>query len=262
MADYETLTYEVRQGLARITLARPDKRNAMNRQMFVDLAEAVERAADLDVRGVLLSAQGPVFCAGIDLTVLAEFPGTAADTFRTFVRIAQRPYQALARLEKPTLAAVQGHAVGAGFQLALACDLRIATPDARFGMLEARYGLIPDLGGMYHLVRLVGPARAKELVWSARQAEVEEAERIGLVNRVAPAEALAEQAEAFLGEVTAHSPVTTALSKRLMDQTLRSTLDEEFEHEAAAQATSIASNDHNEAVAAFLENRPPRFSGR
>ncbi len=99
-------------------------------------------------------------------------------------------------------------------------------------------------------------------MWSARQAEVEEAERIGLVNRVAPAEALAEQAEAFLGEVTAHSPVTTALSKRLMDQTLRSTLDEEFEHEAAAQATSIASNDHNEAVAAFVEKRPPRFSGR
>src|SRR2546427_1792360 len=100
--------------------------------------------------------------------------------------MAQRPYLAIARMEKPTVAAVQGHALGAGFQLALACDLRVAAPDALFAMLEGRYGLIPDLGGLHHLARIVGPARAKELVWTTRAVGADEALAIGLVNRLAP----------------------------------------------------------------------------
>jgi len=135
---------------------------------------------------VLLAAEGPSFCAGIDLQTLIELAGIEDAAFRAFVRLAQRPYPLLARMEKPTVAAVHGHAIGAGFQLALACDLRVAAPDVSFAMLEGRYGLIPDLGGAYHLSRLVGAARAKELVWTARAVDAKEALALGLVNLVVP----------------------------------------------------------------------------
>ena len=162
MPQFASIRYEASQGLARITLARPAKRNAVTLQMFQELGDATEAAgSDPEVRGVVVAAEGPSFCAGIDVALLAELAPLAAraaedpDGFRAFVRLAQRPYLNLARMPKPTVAAVQGHALGAGFQLALACDLRVVTADATFGMLEARYGLIPDLGGMHHLTRLV-----------------------------------------------------------------------------------------------------------
>ena len=181
---FETLRYDVRDGVARIAMARPEKRNAVTAAMFEELGDAAEQAAgDLDVRAVVLTGDGPSFCAGIDLSLLGELGGLAAgaegqpDGFRRFVEGAQRPFLALSTMPKPTVAAVRGHALGAGFQLALACDLRVAGSDARFGMLELRYGLIPDLGGIHHLTRLVGPARAKELVWSGRTVQTAEAER-------------------------------------------------------------------------------------
>jgi enoyl-CoA hydratase/carnithine racemase len=262
MADYETIRYETSDGLATITLSRPDKRNAMNRRMFKELGDAADRvAADPEIRGVLVDAAGPSFCAGIDLTALTELAGIQGDEFRSFVRLAQRPYAVLAGMAKPSVAAVQGHALGAGFQLALACDLRVASTDASFAMLEARYGLIPDLGGSHHLARLIGPARAKEVVWSARPISAEEAQRIGLVNRVCDAEALTKEAEALLHDVTAHSPVTAGLTKALIDRAHETPLEVELDREADAQATAVGSADHREAVAAFLERRQPRFQG-
>src|SRR6266516_5308537 len=147
MPDFQTVRYEKRDGIAAITLSRPEKRNAMNREMFAEAADAAEEAGrDPDVHGVLLAGEGRSFCAGIDLGLLAEFGTLAAlpgSQFRSFVKMAQRPYRVLARLEKPTLAAVQGHALGAGFQLALACDLRVLATNARMALLEARYGIIP-----------------------------------------------------------------------------------------------------------------------
>jgi len=246
-----------------LELARPDKRNAMNAEMFGELGDAADRASsDPDVRGILIRGDGPSFCAGIDLSVLAGLAGTAGDRFRGFVTMAQRPYRSIAGSEKPSIAAVQGHALGAGFQLALACDLRIAASDASFGLLEARYGLIPDLGGLYHLAREAGPARAKELAWSGRSIGAQEAERIGLVDRVVDPETLDEEARAFAVRVLAHSPLTAGLVKELVDGTLEVSLDEELRREADAQARMLSSEDHAEAVAAFLEQRPPRYRGK
>src|SRR5439155_12147427 len=169
MTDFETIRYQTDRGAARITLARPDKRNAMNAAMFQELGDAAQRAADdNEARLVIVAGEGPSFSAGIDLGALAGLAGTNEDRFREFVTLAQRPFRLLAGMAKPVIAAVQGHAIGAGFQLALACDLRVAAPDAAFAMLEARYGLVPDLGGSHHLARIVGIARAKELVWTAR----------------------------------------------------------------------------------------------
>lgn len=266
MSDFETIHYVVRGGLATITLARSDKRNAVNQAMFTELGGATEKAAeDPDVRAVLVLGDGPSFCAGIDLSLIGELAGLAAqasedkDGFHSFVRHAQRPFRSLARMPKPSLAAVQGHAIGAGFQLALACDLRVAAADAKFGMLEPRYGLIPDLGGDHRLARLVGPSRAKEIVWSTRMVEAEEALRIGLVDRVVEPGALLPEAEALARQVIQHSPTAVALVKELIERAMETPLDDEYEREAEAQTVALRGEDHREAVSAFLEGRPPRF---
>jgi enoyl-CoA hydratase/carnithine racemase len=262
MSEHETIRYEVHDGIGRITLARPDKRNAMNRRMFDELAEVAAASAEApDVHGVLLAGEGPSFCAGIDLNLLAELAGVQGPRFRDFVRTAQRPFLLLAQMPKPTVAAVQGHAIGAGCQLALACDLRVVASDARLSVMEGRYGLIPDLGGIHRLAHLVGPARSKELVWTTRTVEAEEAGRLGLANRVCSPEDLSGEAEALLGEATAHSPVVVSLAKSLIDGVIGTPLDVELEREGEAQARAVASADHSEAVAAFLERREPRYTG-
>ena len=260
---FETIRYDTVDGLSTITLSRPDKRNAINAAMFRELGDAAQLAADDPaVRAVLVRGDGPSFSAGIDLSVMGDLAGLVAtgdDGFARFVSLAQRPFRTLALMPKPTLAAVQGHALGAGFQLALACDLRVVGHDVKFGMLEARYGLIPDLGGMHHLARLIGPGLAKELVWTTRTVEAEEAERIGVANRAVPADRLEESAVELIRAVMAHSPTAARLSKSLIDRANETPLDEEFDREAAAQAESLRGDDHREAVAAFLEGRPPRF---
>jgi enoyl-CoA hydratase/carnithine racemase len=263
MADFETLRYGVHDGVATIELARADKRNAINAQMFAELGEAAERSAgDPGIRAVLLRGEGPSFCAGIDVTLLGQLSGTRGARFGSFIRTAQRPYLVLAQMDKPTVAAIQGDAVGAGFQLALACDLRVATDDARFAMLEVRFGLVPDLGGTHRLARQVGPARAKELVWTGRTITAEEAERIGLVNRVVTPEALGKEAESLVREVAASPPIPVSLTKALIGRANESSLETALERDAQAQASCIDSEDHREAVAAYLEKRPPRFTGR
>lgn len=246
MGDFETIHYAVDDGLATIALARPDKRNAVSQAMFAELGEATEEAAeDHRVRAVLVTGEGPSFCAGIDLELLSELGPLAAqasgdqDGFSSFVRAAQRPFRALARMPKPSLAAVHGHALGAGFQLALACDLRVAATDVKIGMLEPRYGLIPDLGGLHRLARLVGPSRAKELVWSTRIIEADEAGDIGLIDRVVEAGALRSESEALARQVTQHSPTSVALIKELVERASETSLDDEFDLEARAQARAV-----------------------
>jgi enoyl-CoA hydratase/carnithine racemase len=261
MSTLTTITYDVDDALAVISLNRPEKRNAMNREMFVDIADAAERAAsDPDVRGLLLRAEGPSFSAGIDLMALAGLAGQV-DRFDEFVALAQRPYRLLATMSVPVVAAVRGHSLGAGFQLALACDARVVAADASFGLLEARYGLIPDLGGLYHLSRLAGPSRAKELAWSARTIDAREADRLGLVNRLVEPDGLDGAALAFARELIGNSPVTARLVKALVARSDGS-LEAELDREARAQREALTSSDHREAVAGFFEKRPPRFTGR
>jgi enoyl-CoA hydratase/carnithine racemase len=182
--------------------------------------------------------------------------------FSTFVAMAQRPYRLLQTMPKPSIAAVQGHAVGAGFQLALACDLRICADDAVFGMFEVRYGIIPDLGGNRPLAQLVGPARAKELVWTGRTVAADEADRIGLANQVVSTDALAKVGDELALQLASAPPIPVALSRDIIDASDRRTPEESLDAEAQAQRRSVESEDHKEAIAAYLEKRPPRFSGR
>jgi 2-(1,2-epoxy-1,2-dihydrophenyl)acetyl-CoA isomerase len=263
---FETLASRVEDGIAHLRLDRPERRNAIDARMFAELGEACAAAADDPaLRAVVVSGEGPSFCSGIDLTLLAELAGLAASAgeepggVEAFVRHAQRPFRLLASMGKPTVAAVRGHALGAGFQLALACDLRVAASDARFGMLEVRYGIVPDLGGIHHLTRLVGPARAKELVWSTRTVDAAEADLLGLLTSVVRPDELEERAEALAREVAAHSPTAVRLAKSLIDGTSTRSLDEELDAEGLAQTEALEGAHHREAVAAFLERRAPRF---
>lgn len=263
MADFETIKYGVHDGVATITLARADKRNAINAQMFTELGDAAERAAnDPGIRVVLVIGEGESFSAGIDVLLLNQLSGTRGARFRSFVRMAQRPFFILASMDKPTVAAVRGHAVGAGFQLALACDLRLGTEDLRFAMLEVRFGLIPDLGGLHRLTRLIGGPRTKEIVWTGRNVEAEEAERLGLVNKIVPAGALEKETEAYIQELVVAPPLPVSLTKTLIGRAHEAALETSLERDAQAQAACIESEDHREAVEAYLEKRPARFHGR
>ena len=258
-----TIRYEAEGGIACIALARPDKRNAMNAQMFDELADAAERAAsDESVRLVVVSGDGPSFCAGIDVAELARLASIDRSEIRSFVEFAQRPFHTLALMPKPSIAAVQGHAVGAGFQLALACDLRVVAPDASFAMLEVGYGLIPDLGGAHRLARAVGTARAKDLVWTGRSVDAREAVAIGLANRLAPDGELADETDHLVQELLAQAPVPQRLTKALIDQAAETPFEAELQRESEAQVAAVASDDFREAVSAFAERRRPRFTGR
>ena len=263
MADFETIRYGVHDGVATITLARPEKRNAINAQMFTELGDAAARASnDPGIRVVLVTGEGESFSAGIDVLLLNQLSGTRGARFRSFVRTAQRPHFILASMDKPTVAAVQGHAVGAGFQLALACDIRLAAEDVRFAMLEVKFGLIPDLGGLHRLTRVIGPARTKEIVWTGRNLGAEEAERLGLINRVVSPDALEKEAEAFVRELVAAPPLPLSLTKTLIGRAHETSLETSLERDAQAQAACIESEDHREAIEAYMEKRPARFHGR
>ena len=263
MADFETIRYGVHDGVATITLNRPDKRNAVSAQMFQDLGDAADQAAmDPGIRVVLVTGEGSSFCAGIDIMLMGQLAGTRGARFRSFIRTAQRPFAVLAQMDKPAVAAVQGHAVGAGFQLALACDLRIAADDVRFALLEIQFGIIPDLGGPHRLTRLIGPARTKDLIWTRRNVHAEEAERLGLANRVVPADALTKEAEAYARELVAAPPLPVSLTKSLVGRSYETTFETDLERQAQAPAACLESEDHREAIEAFVEKRPARFHGR
>jgi enoyl-CoA hydratase/carnithine racemase len=263
VSEYTTIRYEVIDGIAAITLARPDKRNAVNEDMFRELGEATEQAAsDTGARAVLVSGEGKSFCAGIDLTAFSGPAFSDTANFQKFVRLAQRAFRNLQTMPKPSVAAVQGHSLGAGFQLALACDLRVCAEDIVFGMFEVRYGIIPDLGGNRPLTQLVGPARAKELVWTGRTVESAEADRIGLANRVVSTEALAKEAETLAAQLAAAPPIPVAFAKSLINRASELSIEAVMDREAEMQSRAITSEDHREAIAAFLEKRPARFQGK
>jgi enoyl-CoA hydratase/carnithine racemase len=214
----ELVQAELREGLLTLTLNRPEKRNALSLELFEAVGEAFERARDPEVRVVLLRAQGPVFSAGIDLSALAQLGGGGGDGFRRGGRRLQDVFMALERIGKPSVCAVQGVAVGAGLQLALACDLRVVADDARLGLWEIRYGIIPDLGGIHRLTRLCGASRAKDVILTGREVSAEEALRIGLADRVVPAETLDAAAESLAREILGRSATAVRHARALIEQ--------------------------------------------
>jgi len=250
------------EGIATLTLNRPEARNALDLRMREELEAALVRLReDAEVRVLVVRGAGEHFSAGGDVKSMATRRLTAAEG-EGRVRAMNRAILALARFPRPTLAMVDGAAVGAGCNLALACDLVIASERARFGQVFARIGLIPDGGGTYFLARRVGPARAKELAFTTDIIGAREAERIGLINRVVPAGVLEAETFALARRIAQGPPRALALTKALLERAWSLDLASALEWEALAQGWMIASEDHREGLAAFFEKRAPRFRGR
>ena len=243
--------------LARLVLRRPEVLNAMSVEVFDGLAEAADRVARMEeVRVLVVSGEGRSFSSGIDTSSF----GTVSGDPKTQIARAQAGFRKLAALPIPTIAAVRGHALGAGLQLALACDLRVVASDASLGLLEARYGLVPDLGGTQRLPRLVGPSRAKKMIWLAERVDGEEAGRIGLADVVVKPEELDAAVDALSEALIAAPPLAVRAVKRLVEVAASAPLEEGMDEEARAQEQMLTSNDFAEAISAFIEKRQANFT--
>ena len=241
-----------------ITLNRPDVLNALDLAMHERLAAALDRAAQPDVRALVITGSGRGFCVGQDV---GEFPRDAAAVGELLSRHFNPAIRALCGLPKPVIAAINGPAAGAGLALALACDLRLAAASASLVPAFGRIGLVPDSGLSHTLPRLIGSAAAFDWIVSGRRIAAPEAEAMGLVTRVVEDADLAAETAALATELAAGPTAAIGLTKQLIGRSLESSLDEQLDEEARLQAIAAAGDDFAEGVAAFLEKRPPRFTG-
>ncbi len=265
ITDFTCVLYDVQDHVAQITLNRPQRRNALNRRAYDELEAAFRHAsADPDVRCVLVTGSDPAFCSGEDVKEMmtGEAPPEVAATVPK-VRFAPTPAaMAVIDCEKPVIAAVNGSAVGWGMELALYADIRIASQNAVFAELFIKRGLICDVGGLWKLPAIVGPAKAAELLFTGEVIDAVEAERIGLVSYTVPHQDLMPKAKAMAASIAANPP----MALRYMKEGLR-----RFSHgdpqEIGAWAIEIihrlfATEDHREGVQSFLQKRAPVFTGR
>lgn len=259
---YETLILGVAGAVATIALNRPEARNAVDLVMRRELAAALDDVeADEHARVLIVTGRGGHFSAGGDVKAMRERRNTAAEG-RARVEALNRLVVRLAEFPRPTIAMVDGFAVGAGCNLALGCDLIVASDRARFGEVFAKIGLVPDGGGTYFLPRLVGLARAKELVFTADIIDAAEAYRIGLVNRVVPPADLERHTRALAERIAAGPPAVLRMAKQMLNRAAELDLRGALDQEASGQAIAITSDDHQEGLDAFFGKRPPRFTGR
>ena len=257
MAD---VRLEVAERVATITLDRPDALNALTIDMKGELLAAFRSVArDREVRSVVLTGAGRAFCAGQDLK---ERLAPDATPLAVEVRERYNPIiRAMRDLDQPIVAAINGVAAGAGASLAFACDLRIAAEGASFALAFGRIGLVPDSGATWFLPRLVGPARAAELALLSEPLSAADAARWGIVARVVLADVLADEARAIALRLAAMAPRALAMTKHAMDRAWTRDLAGALEDEAWLQGIAGATTDHAEGLAAFVEKRPPRFTG-
>jgi enoyl-CoA hydratase/carnithine racemase len=234
------VTTEDRGHVRHIVLNRPEKRNAMNQELLRALGEALAAAAaEESVHCVLLRGEGPVFSAGVDLVELGQSTGQPG-MLRPFRDVFLACANACEEMAKPVVCQIHRTCVGGALEVALGCDLRIASSDAQFALPEVKFGIIPDVGGSTRLPAVVGLGRAKELIMTARTIDAAEAERIGLINRVVPREELEQATQALLDELLANSHVAVGRAKRVIDASARPTIAQSLEMEVSVQEYCVA----------------------
>lgn len=261
MPKYQTLLYELNDGICTITLNRPDVYNAFNEQMKKELNEALKEA-EKDAAGrcvVLRGAGDKAFCSGQDLK---EHTGAKRSLKESLEKTYNPMIRKIRMMEKPVIGMINGVAAGAGCSLALACDMRVMSSTAKLIEVFIRIGLVPDSGSHFFLSRLVGLAKAFEYAATGRDISAEEAERVGLVNKVVPPEKLEEETMAIAREFAQAPTKAIGLIKRTLNKTLSSDLDTILDYEASIQQIASQTEDHQEGVKAFLEKRKANFKGR
>ncbi len=258
----ETVLYELSDGIATVTLNRPERMNALGKTMMSDLERVFFEFARRDEpRCVIVTgAGGRAFCAGADIK---ERAGTSPRSVATYLDLdrTRRLFRGIEQFERPTIAAIDGVALGGGLELALCCDLRIGSPAARLGLTELRLGAIPAAGGTQRLPRLIGEAKAKELLFLAEILPADEALRLGLLNRVVPSEQLLEEALGIARRIATLAPLATLFAKRAVNEGMQVGLDAGLEIERYAAAMLMETDDRKEGMSAFVEKRPARFVG-
>ena len=258
--SYEHLLFAVSDGIATLTINRPDKLNALNDAVIAELDRAADEIGSReDIRGAIVTGAGSkAFVAGADIAELAR-QGTFDGKARALR--GQATFRKLERSSKPIVAAVNGFALGGGCELAMACHMRIASDNAKFGQPEVKLGITPGYGGTQRLPRLVGQGRALELILTGRMIDADEAFRIGLVSRVVPAETLLKESEQLLRGILAMSPLAVALAIEAVGRGLDLSLDAGQLPEANHFGLIASSADMREGMAAFLESREAEFTG-
>jgi enoyl-CoA hydratase/carnithine racemase len=261
----ELIQTRQREDIFEIVLNRPEKRNALNREMWEGLDAAVSQANRTpNLRAVLLRGEGPVFSSGIDVSALLglaqEYGPHWQQRMHAITDESQRTLTRLERLELPTIALLHGHCLGLALELALACDIRLAAEGTVLGLPETRLGIIPDVGGTTRLTRLVGPARAKELIFTSRHFDAVYAARWGIVNEVVPADELLSRSDALVEEIRQAAPLAVGMAKRVIDGL--ADIDRGLMLEGWAQSELFKTEDFMEGAQAFMMKRPPEFKGR
>lgn len=257
---------EKEEGIAIITLNRPRRLNALTYKMFGEIPEILkEIRGDEGTKAVIITGAGEAFCSGADVADLGRILATTITEtaqISAFSQIMSYFVSSIINLEKPTIAAINGIAAGGGFSLALLCDIRIASERARFSMAFVRRGLIPDLGATYLLPKIVGIGKAMELMLTGDIMSAQEAERIGLVNKVVPHDELMPASKELAKRLAKGPPIAMGLIKKAIYKGLESSLLQQLELEALSQVLCERTEDFKEGVKSFLEKREPIFKGR
>ncbi len=262
---YENVGYDLADHVLTVTLNRPEVMNALNRQMYAELEDAfVQAHRDPEVRCVILTGAGRAFCSGDDVRQIML--GEQRDETTTRLRdVRPRPTPAavaVLQCDKPVIAAVNGPAVGWGMDLVLFCDIRIASQKAKFGELFIKRGLVADLGGLWRLPRVVGPSKAAELLFTGDVIDAAEAERIGLVSTVVPAEELLSAAGEFAAKIAANPPIAMRYMKEGLRKSIHASMEEMGAYVGSSLAYLFTTEDHREGALSFVERRDPVFKGR
>ena len=259
--EFKFITYEKSEGVATITLNRPEALNAFSKEVVEQVLRALEDVkTDENMRVVVLTGAGEkAFSAGADIKAMA---GMTALKARELSLMGESLCLALENLDKPVIAAINGYALGGGLEVAMACDIRIASENARMGQTEVNIGLIPGWGGTQRLTRLVGMTKAKELVFSGKMFDARTAEEFGIVNIVAPADKFKETVRQFALELASKPPVALKVAKALINKGSIMSLDSALELEREGFGVVASSEDFKEGVSAFTEKRKPVFKGK
>lgn len=258
--SFETIVFERSGGVATITLDRPERKNAIDARMASELLAALGDATqDASTRVVVITGAGGAFCSGADLSGLT---GRDAANGLAHMRDIHRLATLLHELPQPTIGRIGGVAAGAGLNLALGCDLTLASTEARFSQIFVRRGLSTDFGGAWLLPRLVGLHRAKELALLGDVVSAAEAERLGLVNRVVAPDQLDGLVADWAGRLAEGPPIALTMTKRMLNRAFETSFEAQLDAESTAQAYNFSTADTAEAMSAFFEKRAPRFEGR